>query len=400
MISAATCAAACLTPDHSGYLHTYYDVCPWSPSGRCLACLRLPFEDRHPEPEAVAVLTVLDLVAGTGTEVAETTAWGYQTAAKQQWGAGDGHLYLYVRRDGRPVGARLELPGGRLTTFDGPVWHVAPDERYALSPCLIRANLTQPGYGVSVAPGEQFQNTVVAASDDGFYRVDLTTGACRLWLPLAAMLPVLPDRDSLRDHVLYGFHVKISPTGEWVMLVVRALRPEGGYRPMLLVCRPDGEGLRVLVSSDRWLHPRKGGHPGWTSDGLVLVNLGTPAGLRFHLIDPATGLIEPLPIDVEGGGHPTVTPAGRHLVTDAYELEGDHQVGRVRWIDLDRGQERVLWRVPRPAYGADPLTASRRVDLHPVLNRDGSKLLVCAAPRGRRRLYVLAPDRPPGTSPL
>ncbi|KKL61684.1 hypothetical protein LCGC14_2192860, partial [marine sediment metagenome] len=42
------CAVTAITGPDDAYMHTYYDVCPWSPSGRYLACLRLPFEDREP----------------------------------------------------------------------------------------------------------------------------------------------------------------------------------------------------------------------------------------------------------------------------------------------------------------------------------------------------------------
>ncbi len=39
----------CVTPDNGFYIHTFYDVCPWSPSGRYVAVLRMPRQDRPPE---------------------------------------------------------------------------------------------------------------------------------------------------------------------------------------------------------------------------------------------------------------------------------------------------------------------------------------------------------------
>ena len=40
----------CVTPNTSRCLHRFFDTSPFSPSGRYLACFRLPFEDRLPEP--------------------------------------------------------------------------------------------------------------------------------------------------------------------------------------------------------------------------------------------------------------------------------------------------------------------------------------------------------------
>ena len=36
-----------VTPDDGFYVHTYYDVCPFSPSQRYLAATRLPYQERH-----------------------------------------------------------------------------------------------------------------------------------------------------------------------------------------------------------------------------------------------------------------------------------------------------------------------------------------------------------------
>lgn len=37
-----------VTPDDRFYIHTYYDVCPFSPSGRFLAVSKLSIQGRHP----------------------------------------------------------------------------------------------------------------------------------------------------------------------------------------------------------------------------------------------------------------------------------------------------------------------------------------------------------------
>ena len=393
-----TCAVASLTPADEAFMHTYYDVCPWSPSGRYFVCLRLPFEGRHPEPDAEAEVRLIDLEARTVRSICTTTAWGFQTAAKQQWGRTDRYLYFNGRRDGKPVGVRYDLEAGPATRVDGPVWAVAPDESYALSPCLVCANLTQPGYGVSVAPQDQIANTELATPDDGFFRVDLESGKNELLVSLADVWEVLPNKEELRDKVLYAFHVKINPQGTRVMLVVRAKPTEGKYHPMLLTCRPDGSALKIVLPSTRWRKPSSANHPVWHPNGeRILMNVGMADGRKFALIDPDTGGIETLIDEPEGVGHPTLTPDGRYLVTDTYERPPGRQRGTVRWVDLQAGSWRDLCTMGSPAPGtADAYELSRRIDLHPVLDRQGRRICFAAAPRGRRQLFIADPGLPPG----
>ena len=50
----------CVTPDEGRCLHRFFDTPPFSPSGRYLAVLRLPFEDRMPSPGDQAQIVLGD----------------------------------------------------------------------------------------------------------------------------------------------------------------------------------------------------------------------------------------------------------------------------------------------------------------------------------------------------
>jgi len=397
----ATCAMVSVTPPDEAYMHTYYDVCPWSPSGRFLACLRLPFEDHHPESEATAEVCVIDLRERTIRSLYATSGWGFQTAAKQQWGRTDRFLYFNDKRDGAPVGVRYDLQTDEVKRFDGPIWKISPDETYAICPCLIRANLTQPGYGVSVAPERQVANSETATADDGFFRVDLNTGRNELLVGLADVWAAAPNREDLADKILYAFHVKINPQGTRLMLVARAKPEQGKYHPMLLTCRPDGADLRVVLPTWRWREAPHANHPAWTPDGdQILMNVGVEGERRFVLIDAITGQIETLIDDPPGGGHPTITPDGRFLVTDAYGPFVDPQTGFVRWIDLQERRWRDLCAMPRPLFDpSKPFGTSFRVDLHPAQDRTGKHVCFTGAPTGKRRIFIADPALPPGAIP-
>ncbi len=58
----------CVTPDDGFYLHTFYDVCPFSPSGRYLAVTRFPFQDRQPNPGDTADVCVVDIGPNIGVK--------------------------------------------------------------------------------------------------------------------------------------------------------------------------------------------------------------------------------------------------------------------------------------------------------------------------------------------
>jgi len=390
----ATCAVVSVTPPEEAHTHTYYDVCPWSPSGRYLVSLRLPVEDRRPGPAEVADLCLIDLEARTIRTVWRTTAWGYQTAAHQLWGRTDRYLYFNDRRDGRPAGVRLDLETGQATWLDGTIWLIAPDESYAISPCLIRCNLTQFGYGLSVDPADQLCNTQRAAADDGFYRTDLATGRRTLLVSLADVWEALPNKDQLAESILYAFHCKLNPQGTRMILVVRAWYPDRKYLPMLLSCRPDGTDLRCVLPSHRWVGGAGSGHPGWHPDGeKILMNHAAGGRQRkLCLIDPITGQADVLTELIEGTGHPTIEPSGRLLVTDDYQTKGDLRLGTIRLVDLAAETWRDLCTLSSPLRQDAPL----RCDSHPAWDRKGRRVCFIAAPRGKRQLFIADPASPPG----
>jgi len=390
-----SCAVTAITPPDEAYMHTYYDVCPWSPSGRYLLCLRLPFEDREPAPDDQAGLCVIDLSRQTIREVWQTAGWGFQTAAHQAWGRTDRHVYFNDKRDGKPVGVRLDLETGQPTYFDGPIWQVHPDDTVAICTCLNRGRLTQGGYGMTVRPEDELTNTAQAAADDGLYQVDLRTGEQTLLIKLSDVWDVLPDKPDMAGAVLYAFHCKFNPQGTRILLVVRARFEDGKFFASLVTCAADGSGLHTTVGHRLW---RRGGHhPIWHPNGRqVLMNL-TPGdeGMRLCLVDADTQAVEVLVDDPPGTGHPSMSPDERLLLTDQTGESGGVRRAAVRLVDLEAGSWRDLCAATSPAVGGSPL----RRDAHPVWDRSGERICFLAAPRGKRQLFIVDPSAPTGEMP-
>jgi hypothetical protein len=391
----------CVTPGETGFIHRYYDSSPFSPSGRYFAITRLPFEDRLPRPGDVAQIVVIDLATGETRTVAETRGWDVQLGAQLQWGADDRTL-LYndlELRDWMPYGVRHDLQTGEARRLGGTIYSVSPDGRLAASPCLRRMAVTQRGYGV-VVPKREIPENRGASEDDGIWITDLQTGDSRLLISLAqiveragAALPVARQRGDF-----FGFHVKWNPQGTRLMLALRWLprsvfpwRRKRRYGAKHVVTmNADGSHVRVAVSAERW--SRGGHHPNWCPDGEhVLMNLNTQGdGLRFAQLALDGSTCETLVPEIRGSGHPTLHPAGQHLLTDAYVDEplafGDG-TAPIRLIDLRSGIETQLVRI-----GIQPLaeraSGALRVDPHPAWDRTCTRIAFNACPDGKRRVYV------------
>jgi len=353
-------------------------------------------EDRLPVPDEEADLCVIDLKERTIRTVWRTSAWGFQTAAHQMWGGTDKHLYFNDKRDGRPVGVRLDVETGEATYFEGTIWQISPDETCAISPCLIRCNLTQKGYSLSVSPEEQLTNTEQASPDDGLYRIDLESGRKSLLVGLADVWEAIPNKGELKDANLYAFHMKFNPQGDRILLVVRALPREGKYHPMLLTCRSDGSALGVILPSNKWT----GGHPIWHPNGQkVLMNLRVEDQMRFCLIDADTGEIEVLITEPPGGGHPSISADERFLVTDTFHFPAEDKKTRaatIRLVDLEAKTWRDLCTAESPF---DPEEFTLRIDAHPAWDPQCRRICFQAAPKGKRQIFVVDPSLPPGKIP-
>ncbi|MEQ9607047.1 MAG: hypothetical protein RLN99_05210, partial [Kiloniellaceae bacterium] len=71
------------------YIHTFFDICPFSPSQRYLAVTRMPYADRQPVYGDEADVCVIDLESGILRRLYTTKGWALQLGAQAQWGADD-----------------------------------------------------------------------------------------------------------------------------------------------------------------------------------------------------------------------------------------------------------------------------------------------------------------------
>ncbi|WP_042166843.1 TolB family protein [Paenibacillus gorillae] len=395
----------CLTPDSKGSFHRFFDTSAVSPSGRYVAVLQMPQEDRLPEPGETANIAVIDLHTGEERIAASTRGWEPQLGANINWGPSDETLY-YNDVDTaiwEPICIELNLLTGHKRRLEGGIYKISPDGRTIISACMKRMRRTQFGYGVMVPDVFVPRNTGFP-DDDGLYATDVQTGKRTLLVSLRQIVerakPAI-DWERYADGECYGFHCKYNPQGDRLIFTMRWFKTDEeqpwnmlhkqALKFWVLTMKPDGSDIHVAVGPEQW---DKGGHHiNWFPDGRRLsMNLCLDGDKQLYLVqvnDDGTELAK-ITEAVPGSGHPTVHPNGRHMLTDAYEKEKvafDDGSVPLRFIDLENGTEQLAIRIPVGNPGTS-VTPVLRVDPHPAWAPDHRHVVFNGYVDGTRRVFI------------
>jgi hypothetical protein len=384
-----------VTPREHSYVHTYFDVTPFSPSQRYLAVTRLPFDNRHPVLGDQAEICVIDVEEQSIRGVYATKCWGYQTGANVHWGATDRHLYVNDVIDGRAVCVGIDLQTSETLAYAGPLYTISPDESCALAfPHELR-DVTQPGYGVPPKVLNSFASLPPGASrDEGIWRTDLKTNEKRLLVSLADVAAKVPTPPPAEGGTYYFWHTKFNRQGTRVMQVLRYIHPDAPdvRNPMVFTFNPDGSEICYVPKTDRvpvW--NGGGGHPNWHGDGIHIIRNMKPDGgdtTRFVQAKYDGTEFKILCEKIKGGGHPSVEPRGKYLITDQSDYVDGTAVMELRLVDLIAEEERCVCAIETIDKGALKDTLFR-LDGHPVWSRDYKKVSLQAAPEGKRQLFIV-----------
>jgi len=385
-----------VTPARQSYVHTYFDVTPFSPSGRYLAVTHLPFMYRHPVLGDKADVCIIDLEEQSIQTVYTTKCWGYQTGANVHWGATDRHLYANDVFDGLAVCVGIDMETTETLAYAGPLYTIKPDEScVAAFPHELR-DVTQKGYGVPPKiPGKFASLPPGASRDEGIWLTDLRTNEKRLLVSLADVAAKVPTPPPLKGGTYYFWHTKFNRQGTHLLQVLRYIHPDEPdvRNPMMFTFNSDGSDICYGPKTDRvpvWNGP--GGHPNWHGDGIHLIrHLEIDGEEKHHFIqcryDGTDFKI--LCEKIEGGGHPSVEPNGKYLITDERDYDdNDVAVIKLRLVDLVAEEESCICSIPTIDKTVLKDTVFR-LDGHPVWSQDYKKVSLQAAPNGKRQLFVV-----------
>lgn len=380
-----------VTPGDGFYVHTYYDVCPFSPSGRYLVVSRLPYEDHYPRFGDTADVCVIDLQERTLETVYTTKSWGHQTGTLAQWGATDRHIYTNDVIDGRAVCVEIDLETRALRALEGPLYHISPDGQSIVSFPLELMDITQRGYGVAA---KDYDNPPTlpkgAAADEGIWKTDIRTGRKSLLVSLRQVAEKVPAPPPRNDGTFYFWHSKYNLQGTRIMQVLRCLFPDGSGEHNVNVFTYDIDGTDIVRTFSEPIWGHGGGHPNWHPDGKHLLRNLNPDGgpTRLCKVPLDGGKPEILSHTIDGGGHPTIEPTERYIVTDAMYLDPDPVV-RIRLIDIVNQTEKALCLMPtKPLSKQLGRYQELRLDGHPTWDRAFKRICFQGAPAGGRQLFV------------
>ena len=384
-----------VTPEDGHYVHTYFDVTPFSPSQRYFAVTRVPILSRLPVLGDKADICVIDLEAQTIQRVYTTLCWGYQTGANIQWGATDRRLYINDVVDGTAVCVGIDLETSETLAYAGPLYSIAPDESCVVGfPHEVR-DVSQPGDGVPPKkPGEFASLPPGASKDEGIWRTDLKTNKKRLIASLADVAAKVPSPPPFAGGTYYFWHTKFNRQSTRLLQVLRYMHPSmpDTRNPMMFTFKPDGSDIRFTPKTVRvpvW--DANGGHPNWHGDGLHVIRSMPVEGMegsRFVQARYDGENFRVLSDRIQGGGHPSVEPQGKYLITDKRHFQDDAALMGLRLIDLTAQDERRV--CDMPTIDKNKLTnLVFRLDGHPVWSRDYKKVSLQAAPLGKRQLFIV-----------
>ncbi len=385
-----------VTPDDGNYVHTYFDVVPFSPSQRYFAVTRVPVLPRAPLLGDEADICVIDLQERTIQTVYTTKCWGYQTGANIQWGASDRRLYINDVVDGTAVCVGIDLETTETLAYAGPLYSIAPDESCVVGfPHELR-DVSQPGYGVPpVKVGEYASLPPGASKDEGIWRTDLKTNKKRLIASLADVAAKVPSKPPFKGGTYYFWHTKFNRQSTRLLQVLRYMHPSmpDTRNPMMFTFKPDGSEIYHTPKTDRLaVWGCGGGHPNWHGDGIHVVrsipvdggDVSRYVQARYDGAD-----FKVLSEKIKGGGHPSIEPRGKYLISDerGYDDNGT-AVMNLRLIDLTAEEERNVCAIP--TIDKKKLEDSVfRLDGHPVWSWDYKKVSLQAAPEGKRQLFMV-----------
>jgi len=384
-----------VTPGEQSYVHTYFDVTPFSPSKRYLAVTRLPFDNRYPVLGDQAEVCIIDLEEQSIRAVYKTRCWGYQTGANVNWGATDRHLYANDVIDGRAVCVGIDLETTETLVYAGPLYTIRPDESCVLAfPHELR-DVTQPGYGVPPKVLDSFATLPPGASkNEGIWRTDLKTNEKQLLVSLADVAAKVPTPPPGKGGTYYFWHTKFNRQGTRVMQVLRCIHADApeARNPMVFTFNLDGGDICYVPKTDRVpIWNAGGGHPNWHGDGVHIIrNMEPDAGdaTRFVQAKYDGTEFKILCGKIKGGGHPSVEPRGKYLITDENGYVDGTAVIKLRLVDLMAAEERCVCAIATIDKKALKDTVFR-LDGHPVWSRDYKKVSLQAAPEGKRQLFIV-----------
>jgi len=350
---------------------SYYDVNQFDPTGRYALSMEVDFEHRHPDPDDVIRLGIIDLENNDEwTEIGTTTAWCWQQGCRLQWRPGsdcevmwnalapEGDHYITVIKN---------VWTGQTRTLPRPIYHVHPNGQVALGLDFRRLAWGDPGYGYNCLPDPN--RDVNAPTDSGIYLMHLESGNSEM---LFSLYDIAQSQSPDKPH--YFNAIGWNTDGSRFSFIDR-----GWGVGRMLTSDAEGNDIRHVCFSPS--------HYAWRDPSNILIY--TPSiqtGGSYKMFED-NGSGDSEVIWEYPNGHQTYFRNNEWILTDTYPLGGE-RIQHVFLIHVPTNRVFPLGHFPLPSQYLEVRGTS--CDLHPRISPDGTKVIIDSPHGGNgRQMYLI-----------
>jgi hypothetical protein len=321
---------------------------------------------------------------GTFNKVAETHAWNFQQGAMMHWDPSrpETGILFNERRGDDIMSLALDVRSGQRRELPRAVSAVSHNGRWALSLTYGRLARLRPVVGYVGARDPNPANP--APDNDGIFHMDLASGKTRLIVPIAEVYArLLQAHPEIKPRHMWFNHVLFNRNDTRFLFFARVWSvPEEEKKQLesaMFTANLDGSELRQVIPFGRI------SHYDWLDDRRILATFQMKKGEeKYYLFTDGQDDYRSFGDDFFRGGHPTFSPDGNWIATDAGD--GKKKEKLLMLYSMRTGEGQVLGSFPMREY----MSGDLRCDLHPRWNRAGNAICFDALePKGwTRQLHV------------
>lgn len=365
-------------PSHE-YFFGYYDKSPEDATGRYVLCLKADdtWSDVAPASPAQILLIDTSLPDDDLSRVrvlATTRTWNVQQGCMMQWLGPyyDRKIIYNDFRDGNYVSVILDVFSGAERVLAMPVYSVAANGSFALTLDFSRLHRLRPGYGYSNIVDKTIDQKIPKTT--AIWKLDIATNTIASVLTYSAFSSFEP-RSEMKNAEHKINHIMLNPSGTRFMVLHRWFDRQRKYTRLVTV-NMDGSEMYNLSDDDMVSHCY------WKNDEEILAFENKKGqGSGYYLMKDKSQKYRRLWPEITADGHPSYSPDGRLVLTDAYPNRKRIAILRI----LNENCNIVIAKVFAPfKYDNDT-----RCDLHPRWSRNGKRVYFDSVFEGHRGLYMV-----------
>jgi hypothetical protein len=364
----------------------YYDKFQTDPTDRYVLSMRVDFEHRSPLESDQIKIGLVDLKrGGQWIELGTSKAWNWQQGCMLQWRPGSQYEVVWNDRiNGKFVCHIFNVKTKEKRTIPSPIYTLSPDGKYGLSLDFERVQDVRAGYGYA---GVKDQNSEILAPEDaGIYKISLEDGTKKLIVSLKTIAKIAYPLEDLSAYKHYFNALDVNTDGTRFVFLNRWVHAGEAARVSPLGTRfitADMEGNNIHMINDS----RMTSHFWWKNPIQLLAWANRPEeGNHFYLFEDAeeksykTIGKEVMTVD----GHCSYLLKQDWILNDTYPDK--NRQSTLYLYNTKTHQKIILGKF----YMDKKYQGEWRVDLHPRLSRDGTKIIIdCPVGSSGRQLLML-----------